>query len=428
MFEGGFLLCAVLAAVVVADARLIEPGAISRLLATPPLHFLGTISYGVYLWHWPIIVYLTAARTGLSQPGLDLARIGLTLVLSIASYTLVEMPIRRRRTRGWWRFSLAPITAVAVASILVVSTIPAVATPPSTAGSSVAIAVKHGTAGVPGAGGFGAQHPIRLPSGLATKAHPLRVMLVGDSVMFVAELGLNAALEGTHAVVTVDNGIPGFGLSTDPGWRVSLAHLIATEKPNLIIGTWGWDDSCTSLPQGQHEPCALQEPAAYTREIEEAVRLMLHPGDGVSGVVFAQYPLLGPDMEAPQGQMQSVDATRSEGQRAWQDIVASLPAVFPGRVMYLPAGAAVLWHGKFSPWLPPVGDPSAPKSQWVRVRMVDNVHMCPSGVTRYSDALLADLTVLFRLPAAEAGWSTQSWVHDARFNDPPGSCPDDHPS
>jgi hypothetical protein len=88
----------------------------------------------------------------------------------------------------------------------------------------------------------------------------------------------------------------------------------------------------------------------------------------------------------------------------------------------------VLWHGKFSPWLPPVGDPSAPKSQWVRVRMVDNVHMCPSGVTRYSDALLADLTVLFRLPAAEAGWSTQSWVHDARFNDPPGSCPDDHPS
>ncbi len=79
MFEGGFLLCAVLGAIVVADVRLLAPGPLGRLLALRPLHFLGTISYGIYLWHWPIFVYLTAARTGLSTAPLDIVRIALTL-------------------------------------------------------------------------------------------------------------------------------------------------------------------------------------------------------------------------------------------------------------------------------------------------------------------------------------------------------------
>ena len=56
--------CAGLAALVVADARLVEPGWFSRALAGRPLHFVGTISYGIYLWHWPVIVYLTGTRTG----------------------------------------------------------------------------------------------------------------------------------------------------------------------------------------------------------------------------------------------------------------------------------------------------------------------------------------------------------------------------
>ena len=100
MFEGGFLLCAALAALVVADARLVEPGWFARGLAWRPLHFIGTISYGIYLWHWPVIVYLNGARTGLSTWPLDLLRVAVTLAVSTASYYLVERPIRLAKLRG----------------------------------------------------------------------------------------------------------------------------------------------------------------------------------------------------------------------------------------------------------------------------------------------------------------------------------------
>ena len=55
------------------------PAAFARALAWRPLHFIGTISYGIYLWHWPVIVYLNGPRTGLSAWPLDLLRVVVTL-------------------------------------------------------------------------------------------------------------------------------------------------------------------------------------------------------------------------------------------------------------------------------------------------------------------------------------------------------------
>jgi hypothetical protein len=85
-------------------------------------------------------------------------------------------------------------------------------------------------------------------------------------------------------------------------------------------------------------------------------------------------------------------------------------------------------HGKFSAWLPPEGDPHAPNSAWTRVRKLDNVHLCPEGSARYAAALLTDMTSVFQLAPAKANWSQASWTSDPNFNDPPGACPDDHPS
>ena len=57
-----------LALVVAAAAPVRNP--VERVLALAPLRALGTISYGVYLWHWPIYVMLTPARTGLEGTAL----------------------------------------------------------------------------------------------------------------------------------------------------------------------------------------------------------------------------------------------------------------------------------------------------------------------------------------------------------------------
>jgi peptidoglycan/LPS O-acetylase OafA/YrhL len=62
-----------------------------------PLPALRRISYGVYLWHWPILlVKRRAQRPDRVSP--FLARCVLTLAIATVSYTLVERPIRS----GWW--------------------------------------------------------------------------------------------------------------------------------------------------------------------------------------------------------------------------------------------------------------------------------------------------------------------------------------
>ncbi|WP_284209451.1 acyltransferase family protein [Mesorhizobium tianshanense] len=66
----------------------------SAMLALPPLQWVGKLSYSLYLWHWPVIVYATMMVPDLSWPG-RLACGALTLVLSIFTYNLVENPIRR---------------------------------------------------------------------------------------------------------------------------------------------------------------------------------------------------------------------------------------------------------------------------------------------------------------------------------------------
>ncbi|MHB8219192.1 MAG: acyltransferase family protein [Acidimicrobiales bacterium] len=427
MFDGGFLLCALLAGVVVADVRQLHSGPLGRLLSVRPLRWIGTISYGVYLWHWPIIVYLNEQRTGLGQPWLDVVRVGLTLLAATASYYLVERPLRRRRFSGWPRFTVAPLAAVVTAAVVVVATIPAVAVPSGAASTARAVTVDGGE-GVPGAGGYQGQKPISLPP--FDRAHPLRVTVFGDSVPKVAEPGIAAAL-GSTGVVKVTNGADtGWGLNRalpDYTWRTGIPSLIAGDRTQLVLATWSWDDSCTPGEAGYRTfTCALQRPAAFTHMLETVIGLMLGPGRA-DGVIFMEFPPTGPVLATTQTEAQAADATRAAGEAAFNRIIRSMPAVFPGKVMYLPVASSVLLHGRFSDWLPPPTDPKAPKRQWVRVRMVDNVHMCPSGASRYADALLADMTKLFDLPPAARGWSTGSWTKDAVYSTPPGSCPDDHP-
>ncbi|MGP0031292.1 MAG: hypothetical protein ACLPVF_12395, partial [Acidimicrobiales bacterium] len=276
--------------------------------------------------------------------------------------------------------------------------------------------VHPGALAVAGVGGYAGQRPIAIAPGTISPAHPLRVAVIGDSVMGDASYGIRAALDATGEVNVDRNTFDGFGLTTVSVWPSSLDRIIATEHPQLIIGTWSWDAAGPTTPNARHQP------KRYAALLERALRLMLAPGDGVDGVMLTQFPKV--DVSHPAGISHTQQVA---GLRAWNAIAASMPAVFPGRVMYLPVADSILLDGRYSTWLPPLGDPDAPRDQWVRVRKLDRGHLCPEGSARYADAILSDLTTTYHLSPADPRWITGAWVHNPDFNTPPGACPDDHP-
>ncbi len=101
LYRGGFFVVSTLTAVVIAVT--VHPqGALNPLLGNRPLVWVGKRSYGLYLYHWPIFMLL--------RPGVDVAwnrwtALAVQLVLTVAitevSYRWVEQPIRKYGFKAW---------------------------------------------------------------------------------------------------------------------------------------------------------------------------------------------------------------------------------------------------------------------------------------------------------------------------------------
>ncbi|MCB1016790.1 MAG: acyltransferase [Acidimicrobiales bacterium] len=124
LYRGGLTAFALVSAALVAGA--VHPGtAVSQALAWEPLRRLGLISYGVYLFHWPIFLWLTPERTGLGTGPLFVLRVLVTVGAAVASYALLERPVRARRVlAGREALVLAPAAALVVVVGAVVVTVP----------------------------------------------------------------------------------------------------------------------------------------------------------------------------------------------------------------------------------------------------------------------------------------------------------------
>ncbi|MBU2531776.1 MAG: acyltransferase [Alphaproteobacteria bacterium] len=89
------------------------------VLNLPPVVYLGKISYSLYLWHWPLIVFYRHFA-GIEIGGAaQLALLALTVLFSAASYHFVEMPFRKGF--GWnsvfKRYAWAAAFAIALCSV-----------------------------------------------------------------------------------------------------------------------------------------------------------------------------------------------------------------------------------------------------------------------------------------------------------------------
>ena len=96
LFRGGFLLTGVASVAIIAGVTH-QRSLLGRLLGTPVLNWVGTRSYGLYLYHWPIYQILRGeAGKPLSVPQFIVAMI-LTIPITEASYRYIELPIRQGR-------------------------------------------------------------------------------------------------------------------------------------------------------------------------------------------------------------------------------------------------------------------------------------------------------------------------------------------
>jgi peptidoglycan/LPS O-acetylase OafA/YrhL len=107
IYRGGLALVAVTSGVVI--AAIVHPVTrAARLLGTPPMRWIGDRSYGIYLWHWPVMV-MTRPKLDVDLPLTALVplQIAGTVALAALSYRYVEQPFRRgvaqERIRAWLR-------------------------------------------------------------------------------------------------------------------------------------------------------------------------------------------------------------------------------------------------------------------------------------------------------------------------------------
>ncbi|HEY8080693.1 MAG TPA: acyltransferase family protein [Acidimicrobiales bacterium] len=404
MFQGGFLLASLLSVIVIADVRRAD-SVIAKGFSWRPVVAIGLVSYGVYLWHWPVIVLFTGARTGLSGAPLLIGRLALIAALVVASYFLIELPVRRRWLPRRARMVVYPCgVAITVAAVFIGTT-------PSLVIKSYVRAslLRYAPASVIiGAGGLGDQVPIPPPHAI-DKQHPLRVVLVGDSQFLLSGAGIVAALDATGEVKAFNRGFDGFG-TTRPHWRGYLRHAVRSTHANLVLFTTAWDGKL-----------ARDDPAAYRERLKEVVAIAR--AAGATGVAFVQYPKTHPLLDlTPQALETDVQKVA-----AWNAVAAEMPAQLPGEAMYFPVAAGVELNGEYSPWIPPPRDPNAPRTTWDRVRRVDGVHLCPPGIELYAAPIAADVASVWHLPEPAGRWWINGWQRSYFIVQGAQYCPADHP-
>lgn len=118
-YEGWLPVFALAAAALIVGLQV--DGPTRRLLAHRPLVALGAVSYGVYLYHWPVFAVLDQERLTLARPALFAVRVAVTIALAALSAKVLEQPIRRA---GWTfrpvsRWALAGCTVLAAAVVIV---------------------------------------------------------------------------------------------------------------------------------------------------------------------------------------------------------------------------------------------------------------------------------------------------------------------
>jgi len=138
-YRGGAPFFAAMVAALIWAVEAEPAGLVAKVLSVSPVRWVGQISYGLYLWHWPVIVLTPnlASVTRVELLGgspliMNALRIGAAFTLATLSYYVVERPVRQgvvgRRLTNFRVGIAAPAgAAVALGFSLLATTLPAAA-------------------------------------------------------------------------------------------------------------------------------------------------------------------------------------------------------------------------------------------------------------------------------------------------------------
>jgi peptidoglycan/LPS O-acetylase OafA/YrhL len=223
LYQGGFLVFSALCCVVIWSVAHARTTGLARLLSVPVLVAIGLRSYALYLWHWPVRVFIDTDNTGLTGYQLTMLRTVVLVLLAEASYQLVERAFRTGKLfqRFGTRSTVIYAGTLSVAVILVAMFVITAPLPPT----NLADALKS--------------------SGHPAAAGAMQVDVFGDSTAF------EFAVNGTHDYPSLPGlqigGAAGLGCSIVDGNYVSDGRVI--DQPAECAG-WRpeWRNALTVPP------------------------------------------------------------------------------------------------------------------------------------------------------------------------------------
>jgi peptidoglycan/LPS O-acetylase OafA/YrhL len=380
-YRGGFLLADVMVALVIAGVTLAPTGVPARVLAVRPLTFVGRISYGLYLWHWPIFLVLDHARTGLEGYPLFALRTAVTFVIAVLSWYLVETPVRQMTFKGWRSWTWVPVGAVTVVGVLLVTTVSS-----SAAADNVLLTPKQLKASI----------NAYLYDGFTPASDKLRVLVVGDSVSLTVGYWMTP-YAGRYGMVIRGRPLDGCGLATVVPfdyhgtvtyqtlapcmqWPTIWQSEVAQLHPQVVALVIGWWETMDRMYQGRWQH--LGDPAFDTYEqsqLEKAVAVLSSGGAHVA-LMTAPYFDSG---EQPDGLPWDEDAPDRVDEL--NRLITTVADQHPGTVSIVPLHRYLDPNGHFTSTI-----------DGQVMRFADGVHTTQAAGTYLAPKILPQLAAMAR--------------------------------
>lgn len=328
-----------LGAALVIHAGRMREGPVQQVLGFPVLVWIGLISYSLYLWHWPVLVYWRIAAGALPGGWVLAGLIAAMIALSALSWAVVEQPFRNRRRMGRRTvFAVALCAAVvsvgAAAGVMAAKGVPARL--PDRINAILAAGEDPGHFGAPPCfifeGGGPSADDIRAGKlcGLGVAEGPVAFLFIGDSHAGAMAPGVDAAAkrQGLHGLFIGQASCPpllDYQRSADAKYasckttNAAAVELVARLKIPHVLMTSRWARYVNGTTFGNDGPffdpalpiASEDHSAEIAAKLEQTVAAYL--AAGAQPVLSADAPEIGYDAsyvtarEALQGREADLD-------------------------------------------------------------------------------------------------------------------------